>query len=115
MDYILSIQGSCYKQTVSIATTATSALLTTLIDSALVAAGLTAANWSLVRAVFLTCEGNDARVAFGVAAANGGTPLGHILYSGTSMRLTQKSIITGARIIDKTSGSHATIMVTLEY
>jgi len=104
------VMGRLLGYTVAIATTNASTKLTALLEAALD----DIPNWVRVKGVTITCENNDARIAFGVDAANGGTPVGHVLGKDTSLRLPSSSLIREARVISGTSGSAATLMVTLE-
>lgn len=107
----LSVMGNKYLNTLNIATTNTSALMTTVLSTAY---GSTI-DFTKVKAALITCETNDARISFGVAAENDASPVGHVLAAGTSLRLPSSSMVRSAYIISKTSGSAATLMVTLEY
>lgn len=107
----MSVMGDTYLKTLSIATTNTSALMTTVLSAAY---GSTI-DFTKIKSALITCETNDARISFGVAAENDGTPVGHVLAAGTSLRIPSKSLVRAAYIISKTSGSAATLMVTLEY
>lgn len=107
----MSVMGNKYLNTISIATTNSSALLTTVLNAAY---GSTI-DFTKVKSVLITCETNDARISFGVTAENDGTPVGHVLAAGSSLRLPNQSMVRSAYIISKTSGSAATLQVTLEY
>lgn len=109
---MFELMGSIGGQTTSIATTNSSALLSTVYDAA---NGGTAVNWNKVRAVLITAETNDARVSVGVAAENDETPVGHVLASGSSVRFAGNDICKSIYIISKTSGSASALQVTVEY
>ena len=102
--------GELLNHTVKIATTDTSTSLLDLIDAAL---GV-AVERSKIRAILITCETNDARIAIGVAAALGATPVGHQIAVGQNYRNTSYSQILAAQVISLTSGSPATLHCTLE-
>lgn len=104
------VMGRLLGCTVAIATTDTSLRLTDLLETAL---GDTV-NWVQTKGLTITCEDQDARIAFGIDASNGLSPVGHVLAKDTSLRLPSSSLIREARVISKTAGSAATLMVTLE-
>lgn len=104
------VMGRLLGCTVAIATSDASARLIDLLEAALD----DAPNWVRVKGVTITCEDHDARIAFGVEAANGSSPVGHVLGKDTSLRLPSSSLIREARVISETAGSAATLMVTLE-
>jgi hypothetical protein len=104
----LSVMGNVYGTTVAFATTDTSTLLTAAINNAYGSA----IDFTKVKAVLITVETNPARIAFGVTATTG---LGHVIASGSSLRLPSQSLIRSARIISAGAGSAATLQVTLEY
>lgn len=91
--------------------TDTSQLLTTAYD----ALSGTDGDWTKVKAVLITCETNDVRVSFGVAAAQGGSPKGHVLATGQSLRIPSSDMIKKTYIINKTNSSAGNLMVTVEY
>lgn len=107
---VFSLAGANYLQTTLVPTTDTNQMFT----AAYAAAYGGTPDWTLVKAVLITCETNDARLAFGVAAENDGTPVGHILYVGQSMRIASLDQVRNLRIISKTSGSAAALQVSLE-
>lgn len=99
--------GSLVDNTVRVTLTDSSQLLTAIMDTAL---GKTV-NWDIVVSATITCESNDCRVAFGVAAS---TTVGHILAADQSLRIPSANLVKTARLINKTVGSNAVIQVTLE-
>jgi len=105
------IMGKTLLHTVRISTGDTPAMLTDIVSAALASSP----DWLSVVAVTITCETNDARIAFGVNASNGGTPVGHVIAAGSSIRLPSNDMIRSASIISKTSGSAAILQVTMEY
>jgi len=104
---ILSAMGNVFANTVLITISDVSSELKGLIETQL---GSTV-QWSTVRAAIITCESNDCRIAFGVAAS--GT-VGHVLAADQSIRIPSNSLVQAARVINKTAGSNAVIQVTLE-
>lgn len=70
--------------------------------------------WATVKSVFITCEDNDVRIAFGRAAAQGGSPMGHILYVGQSFRIPSGDLVRKAYIINKTNAAVGNLMITVE-
>lgn len=109
MKEAFDVMGNLLGTTVALTTTDTSTLLTTALEAALDLSP----NWLQVVAVTITCEDNDARIAFGCDAAQS-PAVGHVLASGSSLRLPNSSMIRAARIISETAGSAATLMVTVE-
>jgi hypothetical protein len=79
-----------------------------LVVASLFAAGALLAPGSL-------CETNDARIAFGIDAVKGASPVGHVLAAGTSMRIPSYKMFIAAKIISKTADSPALLQVSLEY
>jgi hypothetical protein len=106
-----NVMGNPIQHTVAISTTDSSVLLTSALDTAF---GATV-DYRVIRAVLITCETNDARIAFGVAAAKGASPVGHVLAAGSSLRLPSYQMLQAARIISKTAGSAALLQISLEY
>lgn len=104
------IMGRLQSNTVRVLTTNTSQLLTSAIDAAL--GGQT--DWSAISAILITIENNDARIAFGVDASNGVSPVGHVFPVGSCFRSPSTSLISGARIISETADNAAVLQVTLE-
>lgn len=113
MYYTLSTQGALYRQTVKISATDASASIKSLIDAALVAAGVSAVSeWGRIKGLTISCEDKDCRIAFGTAAT---AALGHLLSAGQTWRITHKSMIEAAQVINKAAGNTANLMATLEY
>jgi hypothetical protein len=69
----------------------------------------------VIRAIIITCETNDARIAFGTAAVTGASPVGHVLAAGASLRIPSYQMLQAARIISKTAGRAALLQISLEY
>jgi len=65
-----------------------------------------------VIAVLITCEDNDIRFAWGTNPVQSG--VGHILYVGQSLKLTNHKQIIDFRFINKTAQSNAVLMITPE-
>jgi hypothetical protein len=107
MQDVHSAMGRLKHTTLAITLTDASQLLTAAVDTALGAS----VEWAGVLAVMISCETNDCRVAFGVAASS---TVGHVLAAGQSLRIPSNDLLTKARIINKTAGSNAVIQVTLE-
>jgi hypothetical protein len=99
--------GTLKHTTMAITLTASSQLLTAAINTAMGAS----VEWPGVLAVMLTCENNDCRIAFGVAASS---TVGHVLAPGQSIRIPNNDMLTKARIINKTAGLDSVIQVTME-
>lgn len=108
---VFSNMARLYGETVPITCGDTSQALTDLFDAAYSGT----IKWDKVRAALIACENNDARISFGVAAANGGSPVGYIFESLEKSRLPSNDFVVGAYVINKTAGSSALLMVTLEY
>jgi hypothetical protein len=109
-----------YDNTTDMNSTDTSQLFTTAFNTAHAAhygSGLTTAQWNKVKAVWITCENADVRIAFGTAAVQGTstTSRGHVLASGQSLRLTDNSRIRAMRFISKTASTPGRLQVSLEY
>ena len=60
----------------------------------------------------ITCEENDVRFAWGTNPVQGG--VGHILYNGQSLKLSNHKQIIDFRFINKTNGSNGVLMITPE-
>jgi hypothetical protein len=100
--------------------TNTAQLFTTAYNTARSArhgATLTSAQWAKVKAVWLTVENADIRVAFGTnpTQATSTTALGHVISAGNSVRIPDPKKITTMRFISKTLSTPARIQATLEY
>lgn len=106
---VFSDIGSPYKTTVAIATTDTS----TSFASAMATALSATINWDVVKGALITCETNDARIAFATNAVKGASPVGHIIYVGQSYWIPSSEWCKLAFIISKTAGSAASLQVTL--
>jgi len=65
-----------------------------------------------VTAVLITCETNDIRFAWGVDPTQAG--LGHILYTGQSLKLSNHKQVIDLRFINKTNGANAVLQITPE-
>jgi len=107
---VFSLAGANYLRTTLVATTDSNQMFT----AAFATAYGSTVDWSLVKAILITCETYDARLAFGVTAENDASPVGHILYVGQSMRIASLDQIRSLRIISKTAGSAASLQVSLE-
>lgn len=67
-------------------------------------------------AVLITCESNHIRYCLGGSEpTQGAAGLGHILYVGQSIRLTNSYAIRSLRYINHTNGSDAFLQVTFEF
>ncbi len=107
MQDVHSAMGRLKHTTVAITLTDASQLLTAAVDTALGAS----VEWPGVLASTITCESNDCRIAFGVAAS---ATVGHVLAADQSLRIPSNSLVLAARVINKTAGSNAVIQVTIE-
>lgn len=99
--------GSVAVPTLSVTLTDASQLFSAAVD----AANGSAVNWAQVAAALITCEYNDCRFAFGVAAS---TTRGHVLIDGQTARFPSADHILQARVINKIAGQNAVLQVTLE-
>ncbi len=77
---------------------------------------LTNAKGKKAMAILLTCEGNDARFAFGgTIPTQGAGGVGHVLAEGGSIRITNSYAIYSGLIVNSVNGSDAVIQATIEY
>lgn len=106
------VMGYIHTQTTLVPTTDTSQLLTAAFDTAYAGDPLT---WTGVKAALITVETNSARVSWGVAAENDGTPVGHLKAPGESVYIEGYNAISRTYIISATAGSAASLQVTLLY
>lgn len=109
-----------YYNTVDMNSTNTSQVFTTALITAYTArhsVTLTAAQLAKVKAVWLTVENQDIRIAFGVdpTQATSTTAVGHVLAAGATIRIVDPKKISTMRFISKTNNSHAHIQASLEY
>jgi len=108
---VLSVMGTDPVQC-RVPTSDSSQLLSTAFNAAY---GGTDPTWTKVKSVLLTCETNDIRISFGVAASKtGGAEVGHVLSVGQSFRLPSGDLVRKAYIINKTTGSNGVLQVTVE-
>lgn len=70
---------------------------------------------AVIKAALITVETNDLRFTHGVAAAQGGSALGHILVVGDSMMLSDPASIRSFEYINETNSSNSVMMVTPYY
>lgn len=105
---IFPVMGNTRANTARVTLTAASQLLSAAVEAAL---GATV-YWAGIRAALITCENNDCRIAFGVAAS---ATVGHVLYAGQSLRIPSNDMVSSARVINKTADQNSVIQVTLEY
>ena len=106
-DPVLVIQGSPGATIAETTSDSAQSLATGLSTNILVSGSKT------IVAVLITCEANNIRFAFG-----GTTPtasLGHILYKGQSIRLTNAAAIRTFKYINDDAGSNALLHITPEY
>lgn len=108
-EQILSVLGTAPVME-KVAVGNTSALLATLFDAAYSGTDPT---WTKVRAVLITCEDYDVRIAFGRAAALGASPMGHLLTVGSSLYLPSGDLVRKLYVINKTNAEVGNLMVTV--
>ena len=101
-------QGTVNNNTVSVSLTGTSQTLINLVNTAL--GSTTAVNWTGVKGVTISAETASCRVAYGIAAT---ASLGHLLTSGSYLRVTGNNMINAMNLINAT-GSACTLQITLE-
>ena len=65
-----------------------------------------------VTACLITCETNDIRFAWGTAPTQAG--VGHILYTGQSLKLSNHKQIIDFRFINKTNSANGVLQITPE-
>ena len=110
MKYNFARIGGIAAETVKITAPDTATSLKRLIDDAV----SSTIDWNLVRAIELHVEDNDCRIAFGVDAANGATPVGGLRYVGQRERIPSYPRLMAASVINATAGSTSVLMVDVE-
>lgn len=108
-----------YDNTTDMNSTDTSQLFTTAFSAAHNArygSAISADTWLKIKAVWITVENADIRVAFGTSASQGTTTgKGHVVASGASLRIPDPKKITSMRFISRTASTPAHIQASLEY
>lgn len=97
---------------VAIATTNSSALLSTVFDAA---NGGTAVNWGKVRGVLIQALNNAAVISVGVAAANGASQVGFTLSVNQTVRFAGGDTAQHLYIVSKTDDAASRLIVLVEY